>query len=229
MPTVGMLIGVAILGNLCAWQVRRHIFKNRYVPVATAARELPPIDGSALTGDLEPLYFRHIRLQGRFEGAPMLEGGRALGHGPAYAVFQAFRLDSGERVLVDRGEIAPEQLSERLARVVQAGPVALEGQLRPLPESKDREPVGTDPLIWPKKSFAGIHRHAGDVLPSVYIRAGRPLSEGESPVPDPELASGYAAVVKKHDSAHYAKQWFAMALILLGMWGWVSYERESER
>ena len=73
--------------------------------------------------------------------------------------------------------------------------------------------------------MVGIHRHAEDVLPGVYLRAGPALQEDEEPRIEGALAVGYRPYTKRYDSLHYAKQWAAMAVILLGLWGWSSWER----
>lgn len=230
MPTLATFVGLLILLNLSAWQLRRHAFKNRWVEHAHAVEGMPVIDGPALgDGDLTPLAFRHVRLQGAFRGEVMLEGGRRMKDGPGYAVLQVFET-ADYAVLVDRGEIPAAERDSTLAVVATQRPTSVQGQLRPLPDRGDHEPVSptATPLVWPSRSLPGIYRHAGDgLLPGVYVRAGRALEPGQEPVPDPVLADGYRPIVKSYTSLHYSKQWAAMALILLGMWGWVSWKKED--
>ena len=218
-----MLIGVIILGRLSLWQIERHEHKNQWVETARAAALLPGVDG--LSSDLHEVtavLFRHVRLEGRWDGPVMLEGGRGMGHGPGYGVMRRFVTTDGVVVLVDRGEVSrPEE-----ALTLPEGP-AVGGRLAPLPEGVDKPPVpNTDPAIWPRKSLVGIHARAGDVLPGVYLRAGPALSEEEAPRLEGTLAVGYRPYTKRYDSLHYAKQWAAMALILVGLWGWASWQRE---
>ncbi len=194
-----MLVGVVILGNLSAWQLRRHAFKNRWHEQEVAATGLPAVEGLP-----DDALFRQVRLDGRFTGGVMLEGGRSLGHAPGYGVLQRFVLADGRGVLVDRGEVESIAAASGLDAAT-----AVAGQLRPLPDTRDREPVpGTDPPVWPQKSMVGIHARAGDVLPGVYVKSGASL-----------------AAKRRYDSLHYAKQWAAMAVILVGMWAFASWER----
>jgi len=228
-PTVATVIGVLILGNLSAWQLRRHAFKNRWVPHARSVEGMPAIDGSDLVDrDLGALAFRHIKLRGAFRDDLMLEGGRRMGHVPGYAVLQVFETEDYD-LLVDRGEIPSADRDATLAGLAGHGPTTLEGQLRPLPDRFDADPVQpvSDPPVWPSRSLPGIHRHAGDVLKGVYLRAGPALEAGQEPAPNPVLADGYRPLEKNYSSLHYSKQWAAMALILLGMWGWVSWKRDE--
>jgi cytochrome oxidase assembly protein ShyY1 len=221
-PTLATLIGVVILGRLCVWQLDRHQFKNRWVEQAHAAAVMPEVEGiSSDLHEVTAILFRHVRLEGRFDGPVMLEAGRGLKHGPGYAVVQRFVTTDGVGLLIDRGEVvsAAEALSL-------SSPTSVEGRLAPLPEDHDRDPVpGTDPEIWARRSMVGIHRRAGEVLPGVYLRAGQALAPDADPVPAPVLATGYRPYKKRYDSLHYAKQWAAMALILLGLWSWASWER----
>jgi len=219
-----MIVGVLILGRLSVWQLQRHEFKNRFVEEAGAAASLPEVDGiSSDLHEVTAILFRHVRLQGHWEGPVLLEGGRSMKHGPGYGVMHRFVTTEGVGVLVDRGEVSrPEQ-----ALTLPLGP-AVGGRLAPLPEGRDRAPVaGTDPAIWPRKSLVGIHHRAGDVLPGVYLRAGPRLAPGVEPTLEGDLAVGYRPYTKTNSSLHYAKQWAAMALILAGLWGWASWERST--
>jgi len=227
---------VLVLLSLCKWQLDRHTFKNRHVPLAVAAQALPVLEGDSLSGEsLEGELYRHVRLSGRFVGEPLLEGGRQLGRRPGYALLQTFQSSQGLLLLVDRGELLLADRTEALKRVEALEALSVDGQLRPLPESSLRSAVSTaeGPLIWPRNSLAGIHGHAAgshDIVPGVYLRAGPLLQEGESSEEGELLSTGYRAPKTRYDSLHYAKQWFAMALILVALWagaGFVRGRREA--
>ena len=220
LPTAATLIGLVILGRLSFWQLQRHEFKNQFVETAHAAADLPEVDGiSSDLHEVTAILFRHVRLEGRWDGGVMLEGGRGMGHGPGYGVMKRFVTTDGVAVLVDRGEVK----TPALALTLPEGP-AVGGRLAPLPEGQTKDPVpNTNPPIWPRKSLVGIHARAGDVLPGVYLRAG----PDEEPRLEGDLAVGYRPYTKRYDSLHYAKQWAAMGVILFGLWGWASWERKA--
>ncbi len=226
-----MLAGVLVLLSLCKWQFERHSFKNRHVPLAQAAQGLPVLDAANLSPEsLDRDLYRHVRLSGRFVGEPLLEGGRQLGRRPGYALLQAFEASEGQALLVDRGELMLSDRVEVLRRVAELGGQSVEGQLRPLPDSSLRPAAsdGGSQLIWPRNSLVSIHHHAAlshDLLPGVYLRAGPFLEAGETSEEGELLSTGYGAPRIRYDSLHYAKQWLAMALILVGLWAWAGFVR----
>ncbi len=230
-PTLGAGVCVVVLLSLCTWQVRRDAFKNRHLDQARAAAERPVLEGSAVVDSGQQAWFRDVRLEGRFEEPVCLEGGRKVAGVIAYGVLQPFETVDGWRVLVDRGELARGDLEEGLAALGADGPITLEGQLRPLPESRDEPPVISDalPPIWGWKHIGAIHAWVGEVHPGLYVRAGPRPGEGERPESASHLTGGYGPAVRNNTSAHYAKQWFALAVIVSLLWGWVSLEGNQRR
>ncbi len=222
--TVAALAGVAVLLSLCAWQLDRHIEKNAGVEPARAALGQPPLDGAALSQSPLPLY-RHLQLSGRFVDSVLLEGGRQVGTSPAYGVIQVFETSAGQRIVVDRGAILSLDRAGALSRL--PSPPTVQGQLRPVPRSMPSAPVnpGEEPQFWRARSLGAMHASLEDVEPGVYLKAGSPLAEGESPEPSPDLADGYQPVTVRYESLHYAYQWAAIAALLIGLWVWGSLEK----
>jgi hypothetical protein len=67
----------------------------------------------------------------------------------------------------------------------------------------------------------------------VYVRLGSAFAPHDrarpDPALDPDLASGYIAVVADYSSAHYAKQWAAIAGVAMLLWLWASLDRTAVR
>ena len=235
LPTVATIATVAILLNLAAWQVRRHEYKNRHQPAREAAESLDLLE---LDAEEEPgkNLFRRVRVTGHFAPPIMLEGGRSIDFVGGYGVLQPFETRDGLRLLIDRGEVHRDGMEAVLARLGgQSGPVTLEGQLRPIPDGKKLAPIeGTrSPPIWPRRGLPGIHAHVAGIVPDVYLRMGKPFAPNDRARPDPDvdpdLASGYIAVVANYSSAHYAKQWAAIAAVAVMLWLWASLDRTPAR
>ncbi len=233
LPTAATVVAVVILLNLAAWQVRRHEHKNRHQPAMEAAALLAE---TALTAgsDLPPLLFRKVTLRGSFVPPLMLEGGRTRDYQGGYGVLQPFETTDGLRVLVDRGEVHREGMEAVLDRLGgQTGVVTLRGQLRPLPDGEPRGPVaGTaDPPIWAPRGLVGIHAHVAGIAPGAYVRLGSPLAPDARARPDPDgdpdLAVGYVEIVADNSSAHYAKQWAAIAAVAMLLWLWGALDRSG--
>lgn len=235
LPTLATAVAVIVLLNLAAWQVRRHEFKNRHKPEMEAAAALEEV---ALVPEskLADLAFRKVSLRGAFVPPLMLEGGRSIDFVGGYGVLQPFETTEGVRILIDRGEVHREGMEAVLARLrAETGEVTLTGQLRRLPDGPAKPPVaGTkDPPIWPRRGLVGIHAHVAGIAPGVYVRLGSPFAPHDrarpDPALDPDLASGYIAVVADYSSAHYAKQWAAIAGVAMLLWLWASLDRTAVR
>ena len=224
LPTLAMSMGMVILLGLSGWQFARHVEKNAGVEPARDAAGLPTLDASALEQSPLPLY-RHLALPGRFVGPVLLEGGRVLGGQPAYGVVQAFETSAGKRIFVDRGEILSNDRRGALSRLPTPGSV--QGQLRPVPESRGRTPVnpGDSPEIWRRRSLGSMYDALPDLEPGIYLRAGPALAKGVAPTASPDLADGYRPASIRTDSLHYAFQWLAIAGVLFGLWAWASLEK----
>jgi cytochrome oxidase assembly protein ShyY1 len=234
-PTIATIGAVIVLANLSAWQLRRHAFKNRHKPAMEAALVLGEVELDGQDVDLDALLFRAVRLRGSFAPPIMLEGGRSIDFVGGYGVLQPFETTGGLRLLVDRGELHREGMEAVLKRLGgETGIVTLTGQLRPVPDGEAKSPVPDtiDPPIWPPRGLVGIHAHVAGIAPSVYVRMGKPIASSDRPRPDPkvdpDLASGYVAVIANYSSAHYAKQWAAIGVVVMILWLWASLERPAK-
>jgi cytochrome oxidase assembly protein ShyY1 len=225
----GLVLVTALM--LCLWQIRRDGERNQYLALARSAWEMPPLDQVEMTGALDQYLFRDVILVGQFEAPIMLEGGRRVGSLVGYGVLQPFATTDGRRLLVNRGNLRRSALEPGLQSLALAVEVVLAGQLRPLGGSADASPVLSQglPPIWGRRSIAAIHAWAGGLVPGIYLWAGERLETGQEAEPSPLLASGYGPVLRDNTSLHYAKQWFALAVIIGLLWGWASFEANQRR
>ena len=235
-PAVATIAAVIVLANLSAWQLRRHEFKNRHKDAMVAAASLDPIGLDAADADLEALLFRAVTVTGSFVPPMMLEGGRSIDFVGGYGLVQPFETTGGLRLLIDRGELRREGMEGVLERLRgESGRVTLRGQLRPLPSGEAKAPIQntSNPPIWPGRGLVGMHAHVSGIAPGVYLRVGKPIAATDRPRPDPDfdadLASGYVAIVADYSSAHYAKQWAAIAGVVLLLWLWATLDRSASR
>lgn len=229
-PTLGAGFVVVSALGLCGWQIQRDGVRNQHLITARAAWELPGVGPEVLADPFQAL-FRDITLSGSYQEQVMLEGGRRVGGSVGYGVLQVFETDGGQRLLVNRGDLRRADRDEGLAALDHGVPVTLRGQLRPLPESRDDLPIESPnlPPIWGQRHIGDIHVWVGDLAPGIWVWAGERLAEGQYPEPDPLLATGYGPVLRDNTSAHYAKQWLALALIIGALWSWASFEANQKR
>jgi len=229
-PTLGAGFVVVTALGLCQWQVRRDGERNQYLDAARKAWDLPRVDEAALAAP-DQVWFRDVTLTGAYTPRVMLEGGRRVDGAVGYGVLQVFETAGGRQLLVNRGDLRRADRDKGLAALDHGAPTTLRGQLRPLPAGGDNPPVESAdlPPIWGQRNVGAIHAWAGGLEPGLWIWAGERLAPGEEPTPDPLLATGYGPAVRDNTSLHYAKQWFALALIIGALWGWASFEANQRR
>lgn len=207
---IGAVVVMLLAIALGIWQIRRDGERNAGREAALLVADLPVLPPDAPVG--EETAWRRVRWQGHFDGAAHLESGRSDGIYNGYGIFQRFRLDDGRTVLVDRGWVPPEGVAERArATALDTSAVTLTGQLRPLAGDPGATPVeGHGTRIWPPRSTEVLRLATGSELP-LYLMAG-PVEGGRTTRTPP--LDGFERVPARDDtSAHYALQWFAIALL----------------
>lgn len=195
LPIVVCIVCLTGMLALGAWQLRRHEERNADRRSALAASGLP-----ALTTAAGESAWRTVEITGRFEGAPMLEGGAVRAAVPGYEVYAVFVEAGGARVLVDRGWLAVEGIEGAVASLPPADRVA--GQVRPLRGQPDAPAIGRrgGAEVWGPGATRGMAMKAGAVAL---------VAPAEEPPP------------RDDTSLHYALQWFGMAagVAALGIYG----------
>lgn len=206
--------GGAVLVSLSLWQVARLQEKNAYVAELGGRLTEAPVsvmgDESALTHN-----FRAAEARGRFvEGAATL---RALvtirPFGPGFRLIDAFELENGRRILIDRG-YAPEAEAPRggVAPPAPTGALALRGALHwpreagawtPAPNLAER--------IWFARDVDSLAAQL-DAEPVLLVLAERAATQtARWPAPEP------ATVDLPNNHLSYALTWAALAAVWTAM------------
>lgn len=203
---LGAVVLVVGLG-LAAWQLQRDGERNEGREEAEAAAAMPVL--TELAPPSENLW-RVVRWSGRFEVPAQLIGGRLERDQRGYGLVQVFRRDDGLRIVVDRGWVPADALEARLA-ALDAGATLLVGQLRPPIGNAGVPPsAGHGTTIWPAKAWPSVVAHAG-ADPSAIVLAG--TESGERASREPPLNGFERVPARDNTSLHYAKQWFAIAIL----------------
>ena len=215
------LAAVALTARLGVWQLDRAAQKQALQDSLSTRGALPPLAGAQLARDAGQAAAQHDRrivVAGRWlpERTVFLDN-RQMDGRPGFFVLTPLLLTPGDAVLVQRGW-APRDPQER-ARLPEvptpAGEVRVEGAVAP-PPSKLYSFVSEE---------HGRLRQNLDV--DAYAReigvALRPLSvrqQMDAEVPDGLLRHWVApaADIQKHHG--YAFQWFALSLLLTGLYVW---------
>lgn len=216
-PLALALLCIPLFLGLGAWQWQRAEAKSRQAAQPHSLhRQLPTRLPAA---DLE-----HYRLEGRLlRQWPLLLDNRTRNGRAGYELIVPFETVADVRLLVDLGWLpAPPRRTELPTPPLPAGPVTLEGQLRPLPRTPtlDRRPWGPG---WPKRVQSldptQLATTTGLALPAALLRLERPLVPGlDTHWPPPRMTA------ERHQG--YALQWLALALtsgVLAALYGRALY------
>lgn len=104
-PTVGTVIGLAILLSLAVWQTRRYLHKSHAEQLQKARADKPTVDLRGLEGmEADRLNYRNVRLHGEVDSATSLVFKHRFYNGdPGVWLLQPVQLTDGGQVLVNRG------------------------------------------------------------------------------------------------------------------------------
>jgi surfeit locus 1 family protein len=212
-PLLFGLVGIAILLNLGAWQVRRLHWKEAVLAQIDARIGDAPVSLPAAPSEAEDKY-RAVRLDGRFLPGEIHVLTSRSTTGPGFRVIAPFGTDDGRRVLVDRGFI-PERLKDA-DRPLPDGPIT--GNLH-WPDEVDEGYTPNPDLgrnIWFARETARMAA-ALDTEPVLVVLNRTPPGDA-SVQPWPVDASDV-----RNNHLNYAITWFLLALAWAGMtvyWLW---------
>ena len=231
LPTLATVAGTLILCALGLWQLQRMQEKHAYLErlqeqAAGAPAPMPP---SAEWGKLDPaaLDLTHVVAKGRYIDAPVAGVRTTIGSGPPGSrglsgfgrwIFQAFRLDDGGVILVNRGFV-PE---DRLGQVGPAsGPDTVVGFLR-APEARNSFTPQDLPAIreFYTRDPAASAASLGQPPAPFYLEAAR-TGDGTTPPAGVDVRELIERIPDNH--LQYALTWFGLALTLIGVfaaWVW---------
>jgi surfeit locus 1 family protein len=181
-------------------------------------------------GDLERVdRFAHVEVQGHFEPEhQFLLDNRSHAGRPGYEVLTPFVMDSGTRLLVNRGWVPFTGYRDRLPDVSldDTTPRRIAGRIEELPAAglaSGRAPPATD-STWPKLTSFPTHEELEAALGSRLTRRLLLL--------DPQMPDGYVREwtppglpPSRHLS--YAIQWWGFAVVLLVLYFGLNFRKVS--
>lgn len=201
--------GFAVLIALGVWQVQRLAWKQELLAGIEARIAADPVALPAAPDAIADRYLP-VGVTGRFDGAPLrvLVSQKQVGAG--WRLVQAFELEDGRRILVDRGVIPADSAT--------------------MPGGGQAEIVGN--LLWPDEvdgftpapDVAGNIWYARDLPAMAEVLAAEPvlvvarLPTGSGIVPLPVGTEGIP-----NDHLEYAITWFLLSIVWAGMtvlWLW---------
>ncbi len=228
LPTLAMLVTVAILMALGTWQMQRLAWKTGMIAtVETRAKAAPvpfPASDTWAALDLDAVDYLPVRLEGRFRHAdevhvywPLTDPKGPQG-GPGYFVFTPLELVDGAIVFVNRGFV-PDARKDPATRAEGQieGTVTLEGLVRrPEPANTFTPPEDLprnrffqrDPAI-----FATARGLTGTRVAPVFVDANAAATPS-SGLPQ----GGETLMVFRNNHLQYAGTWYGLALCCLGVY-----------
>lgn len=218
-PTLIALPAFLVLLGLGAWQLERLSWKQGLIAELTSRMEAPPIAMPDAPADPASLEFRRVTLQGEFlHDKELYFPDKTYKGTHGLWVATPFRLDDGRVVIVNRGWVPDKYLLPKTRQPgLLPGHVTVEGILR-LPGWKgwDSMKPANDPgrNAWYFFDLPAMAEAAGltGVVPELYVEALGDESTGLLPI-------GLDRHVElPNDHLQYAITWFALALVLLGIY-----------
>lgn len=227
LPTILALAGFAILVSLGVWQLQRKTWKEGLIAQVEARAEGAPVE----LKDIPPEWrdpkgvadadFARVVVVGKFDHRRELHLIAPQRNGAAWMVITRFDSPDGA-VLVMRG-IVPDNLKDPAKRAAGQidGDVAIIGRIRQPEQAGSFTPandVARNNWFW--RDLAGMQHatgidEAGKTLP-FFIELEQPVPPGGFPRPQLD------AINLRNDHLQYAITWFALAGVMVVMFGfWV--------
>jgi surfeit locus 1 family protein len=198
-PLLFGVLGVAILLNLGAWQVRRLAWKTEII-----ARIEERINAEPVTLPFAPNpetdQYRHVRVRGAIQPGELNVYTSAPPRGVGYRVIVPLETDDGRRILLDRGFVPIEEKeAERYL-----GPITVEGSLL-WPQETDSFTSEPDRAknIWFARDVPLMSQEL-ETQPVMLVTEAS--DDPGQPVPLP------VSVNIPNDHLEYAITWFSLAL-----------------
>jgi surfeit locus 1 family protein len=231
-PTVFVALGLIILLNLGAWQIRRNTGRKAHLASIEYRLEDAPTTNATfnalLTDDV--LSWRKATLLGRFHDVePIYLAGRFEFGEPGYDLIQPFELENGPSIMVVRGWIPS---SDWRAVVQDIRPtnelVTLQGLLiEPLGDADAVIIPATDiaPQRLRRDSFEAARAQSEIETAPVGFVGGRQLEAGALKSRESYPVTGYVPKPKSLPHVQYAVTWFLIAGTLIVIWLLTGFRR----
>lgn len=249
-PTLAALAVVIAAASLGTWQLMRADEKRALQAQRDTATAGPPVELEAGMADPGALDGRRVRVRGRYlaEHTVFLDN-RTLRGVAGFHVVTPIAIEGSQRaVLVLRGWVAGDPRERtRLPQVrTPGGVVSAQGIAQATIERSIELGATTEPgaeRLWQNLDFARFERWSGLSLVPLLLRETEPAQGAAQPAATPQAAN-QAATTGSADglvrewpiggpdaTRHlgYAVQWFALALLAAGGWGFYAMGKRRER
>ena len=231
-PTGFVAIGLIILLNLGAWQLRRNTTRKAALSTVEMRLDADPASNAEIAAatDYTPFQWRKANLRGQFHDVPpeYLAGRFEFGE-PGFDLIQPFQIEDGPSIQVVRGWI-PSSDWQELTEQTDPGDatVTLQGLLvQPLGEDDAARIPESDrsPSRWRKDSFAAVRLASPvETIPLVLV-VGPQLDAGAYKSRESYPVTGYVPKPKSLPHLQYAVTWFLLAATLLTIWAAAGVKR----
>lgn len=211
--------GVAILLSLGFWQLDRMVWKRELIAAVAARAGEDPREATGRETQTASEH-RSVRATGRYAAEPaQLRFLTSIkGVGPGFRLIAPFVLESGARIMVDRG-FAPETVAPRHqpAPAPPEGPQELLGVLRWPNESSRFTPAPNRAEgIWFARDVASMAA-ALRAEPVLLVLSPPVSADGREPLPSAWPAPVQEKIDLPNNHLGYALTWFSLAAIWLAM------------
>lgn len=233
-PSLFVLLGLIILVNLGAWQVRRMGETERYLARIHERFDKEPLHNEVLTKTPEEISFSPVAITGAFRDGPVfVMTGRGEFGEIGYDIVQPFDAVGGELLLVNRGWV-PRDRYETLVKEnpPPAGETVISGLILNIAEygfSPEVPAIAADasgPERWPRDHYAAMAKHAA-LNAKLVVVEGKALEDGQAKSADKFPVTGFVANPPTRPHLEYAMTWFLIGATLIVIWVGGSLKREA--
>ncbi len=220
-PSVALVVAVAILGSLGTWQMRRHAWRQEWLAERSARIDLPPVPWQEVAAAPERHAGRRTVVRGRYlygEQILVERIRRELEEGAR--VLTPLVLEGSEprqALIVDRGWIPYRRQAEFLAQTGLGDPVELRGLVfsMPLPPANS-EPV-TRRRTWIRFD-PGEPRYVAALAAQLGVPLAPALVQREAIPGESAPLGGISRPESPVDHLAYAATWYGMAFAAFAVW-----------
>jgi surfeit locus 1 family protein len=220
-------LGAAGFSALGFWQLDRLTWKNRLITAVETRATAEPIDLNAdsIWDSFDPTEdeYRHVSVNGRFDHNAETLVQAVTAYGGGFWVVTPLLLENGRSVLVNRGFVPPQQRDPE-TRPAPTGEVTVTGLLR------QSEPGGgflhsNDPAgeRWYSRDVQAIAADKGIAEAAPFFVDAAATPPGVYPI------GGLTVLSFSNNHLGYALTWFALALMLVGGFGYLLWDARRAR
>ena len=224
---VATIVGVAVTGNLGAWQLRRAAQKIALQDALESHATLSVLAAPDLARDAaqaETQHYRRVHLRGRWVAARsvFLDNRQMAGRVGFYLVTPLQLEGRREAVLVQRGWVPRDQRDRTLLPPVPsvAGIVELDGLIAPPPARLYEFAPSTGGAIRQNLDLGEFSLETGLALAPLSVLESTQQSDSPGNAGDGLLRQWPRPAVDVQKHYGYAFQWFALAALMSGLYVW---------